>query len=177
MRARPAEPMTTRRRPGPRWGRSRGRRLDAAEELDALVGTLRGDEAAMPAPPPSLAGISHLIDGYRAAGLDITVVERGSGRRDGATVGATAYRILQEALTNAARHGGARPVTVTVAHGTDAVAIEVANELAGTGAAGRRGHGIPGMRERAALIGGSLQTAVDRGRFVLQAHLPYRTEP
>jgi len=67
-------------------------------------------------------------------------------------------------------------VTVTIAHGTDAVTIEVANELAGTGAAGRRGHGIPGMRERAALIGGSLQTAVDRGRFVLQAHLPYRTE-
>ena len=53
----------------------------------------------------------------------------------------------------------------------------MANELAGTGAAGRRGHGITGMRERAALIGGSLQTAVDRGRFVLQAHLPYRTEP
>ena len=95
----------------------------------------------------------------------------------GATVGATAYRILQEALTNAARHGGARPVTVTIVHGADAVTIEVANELAGTAADGRRGHGIPGMRERAALIGGSLQTAVDRGRFVLQAHLPYRTEP
>ena len=150
---------------------------DAAEELDGLVGTLRGDEAATSAPPPGMAGIADLIEGYRAAGLDVTVIERGSGRRDGATVGATAYRILQEALTNAARHGGARPVTVTIVHGADAVTIEVANELAGTAADGRRGHGVPGMRERAALIGGSLQTAVDRGRFVLQAHLPYRTEP
>jgi signal transduction histidine kinase len=151
---------------------------DAATELDGLVGTLRGDQPAPTTPPPGLAGIGQLIDGYRAAGLDITVVERDTGgRRDGATVGSTAYRIVQEALTNAARHGGSRPVTVAIAYGRHAVSIEVANELGGEPAEGRRGHGITGMRERAALIGGSLQTAVDRGRFVLQVDLPYRTEP
>ena len=148
---------------------------DAAEELDGLVGTLRGDAPAPTTPPPGMAGIAQLIDGYRAAGLDIAVVEQGEGRRDG-TVGATAYRILQEALTNAARHGGSRPVTVAIVHGEHAVTIEVANDLAPQPDDGRRGHGIAGMRERAALIGGSLQTAVHRGRFVLQAHLPYRTE-
>jgi signal transduction histidine kinase len=106
------------------------------------------------------------------------VVERDAGgRRDGAAVGSTAYRILQEALTNAARHGGSHPVTVAITYGSDAVSIEVANELADGAPGDRRGHGITGMRERAALIGGSLQTAVDRGRFVLQARLPYRTEP
>ena len=66
---------------------------------------------------------------------------------------------------------------MTIAFGADAVTIEVANELAAPPQDGRRGHGITGMRERAALIGGSLQTAADRGRFVLHAHLPYRTEP
>ena len=68
-------------------------------------------------------------------------------------------------------------MTVTIVHGADAVDDRGRERASGNGAAGRRGHGIPGMRERAALIGGSLQTAVDRGRFVLQAHLPYRTEP
>ena len=68
-------------------------------------------------------------------------------------------------------------MTVAIAHGPDAVTIEVANELSEEPPEDRGGHGVTGMGERAALIGGSLQTAVDRGRFVLQAHLPYRTEP
>ena len=80
----------------------------AAEELDGLVGALRGDEAAPTTPPAGLAAVAELVESYRAAGLDVTVTEHGpavDGR--GAAVGSTAYRILQEALTNAARHGGA----------------------------------------------------------------------
>jgi signal transduction histidine kinase len=151
---------------------------EAANELDGLVGTLRGDQPSPTTPPPGLDGIAQLIDSYRAAGLDVTVVERNAdGRPDGAAIGSTAYRILQEALTNSVRHGGSRPVTVAIAHGPDAVTIEVANELSEEPPEDRGGHGVTGMGERAALIGGSLQTAVDRGRFVLQAHLPYRTEP
>jgi signal transduction histidine kinase len=84
-----------------------------------------------------------------------------------------AYRILQEALTNAARHGdGSALVEVTFGH--NALELTVANRSRPGRPAQARGggHGIIGMRERAALLGGRLETGVRDGRFELHAHLP-----
>jgi signal transduction histidine kinase len=81
-----------------------------------------------------------------------------------------AYRILQEALTNAARHGtGGADVTVTYAEG----ALELAVDNAAPGATPGSGHGLVGMRERAALLGGTFEAAAANGRFSVRARLPY----
>jgi signal transduction histidine kinase len=80
-----------------------------------------------------------------------------------------AYRIVQEALTNAARHGDGR-ARLEIDYGIEAVEVTVTNPT-GNGARGE-GHGIIGMRERAALLGGTLQAGVHEGRFEIHARLP-----
>jgi signal transduction histidine kinase len=83
------------------------------------------------------------------------------------------YRIIQEALTNAARHGDGR-ASVEVEFGSDALELTVANPVEGgeRAAAESGGHGIVGMRERAALLGGTLEAGPRDGRFVVHARLP-----
>jgi signal transduction histidine kinase len=89
-----------------------------------------------------------------------------------------AYRILQEALTNAARHGDGS-AQVELAYRPDALDVSVANPLprARAGNAGGGGHGVIGMRERAALLGGNLEAGPHNGRFQLHAWLPFSGKP
>ncbi|MGH2743747.1 MAG: ATP-binding protein, partial [Thermoleophilaceae bacterium] len=83
-----------------------------------------------------------------------------------------AYRILQEALTNAARHGDGS-ADVQLAFGGSELELTVANPVSGDGPARKAdGHGVIGMRERAALLGGSLEVAARNGHFHVHAHLP-----
>jgi signal transduction histidine kinase len=139
-------------------------------EIDRLVHALRDDPAEQPEPADP-AALDELLDQHRAAGLVIATDMRGPSRALPSSVAWATYRILQEALTNAARHGCGR-ADVAVWFQPHAVEIKVTNPAAATTAPSGRGHGIVGMRERATLLGGTLETRADDGTFRLHARLP-----
>jgi signal transduction histidine kinase len=147
-------------------------------EIDQMVRVLREDPSPSDGtgevePPPRLAALDGLVERHMAAGLRVTTAVRGDRRPLAPGVDRGAYRILQEALTNAARHGdGSAHVEVTFGH--NALELTVANRSRPGRPTQARGggHGIIGMRERAALLGGTLETGVRDGRFELHAHLP-----
>jgi signal transduction histidine kinase len=144
-------------------------------DIDRIVGALREGEPAELAPLPGADGIADLVERHRAAGFDFSL--RLEGERDRAIpqpVDGAAYRIAQEALTNAARHGTGS-AEIVVERGADRLGLTVTNPVGaddGDAPAGG-GRGILGMRERAALLGGTLEAGRDRGRFRVHAVLPY----
>jgi signal transduction histidine kinase len=142
-------------------------------EIDRLVHALREDEGAEPAPADP-AALEELIGRHRAAGLRIDTRLDVPPRPLPNSVAWATYRILQEALTNAARHGCGR-ADVAVRSDADAVEISVTNPIRAAADEARRspgGHGIIGMRERATLLGGTLDAVAGAGTFRLQARLP-----
>jgi signal transduction histidine kinase len=148
------------------------------QELRALVGVLResGDGAAPRAPTPGLDALDGLVNTVRDAGLAVDLdVSRPNGPLP-ATVDVAAYRILQEALTNVIKHAGSVPVHVSVRQDGSRLTLDVTNNANGATAAMRgegSGHGIPGMRERAAALGGTLQAGpLPGGGFHVHATLP-----
>ncbi len=151
----------------------------ALVEMRRLLGVLRqpGDQPARPelAPQPGLAELAALAEGVRAAGLPVVLVVDGDPAGLPAAVDISAYRIVQEALTNVLKHAGQASAQVTVRCGADVVQIEVTDDGAGPQAGGQpgAGHGLAGMRERVALFGGEL-TAGPRpgGGFAVRALLP-----
>jgi signal transduction histidine kinase len=150
------------------------------QELRATLDVLRADdtEAAPLAPTPGLDGLSALVDVTRDAGLpvDLEIVGTEVAPRP-AAVDVAAYRIVQESLTNVMRHAGVQAhATVTVHHCADAVEIDVVDDGLGVaaGSATNGGHGIRGMRERAATVGGTVAAgASPGGGFRVHARLPY----
>jgi signal transduction histidine kinase len=152
---------------------------EALEEMGRLLGMLRIDgEASMLAPQPGLSRLDQLLDTIRATGLDVELVVEGSPRPLGAGADVSAYRIVQEALTNTVRHSGSRNARVRLRWETNAIEIEVADDGVGPPAAdARNGHGLLGIRERVALYGGILATGrSDLGGFLVSARLPVATE-
>jgi signal transduction histidine kinase len=147
---------------------------ETVSEIDDLVRALR-DEAPNGdvEPPPGLAALDALVERHRAAGLTVTTTVTGDRRPLAPAVDRGAYRILQEALTNAARHGDGS-ARVEVAFGDSALDLRVVNTLGtgGGGATAEGGHGIIGMRERAVLLGGSVEVGGRDGQFRMQARLP-----
>jgi signal transduction histidine kinase len=143
---------------------------ETLREIDAFVRALREDDDAVQ-PPAGLSSLDALVKRHRDAGLDVDVSVQGDRRPLGPAADQAAYRILQEALTNALRHGrGAAEVGLT--YGADGLEIAVSNATAGNGS-GTAGHGIVGMRERASLLGGSLDVRPENGHFDVRARLPY----
>jgi signal transduction histidine kinase len=143
-------------------------------EIDRLVRALREDGSPEGVePPPGLAALAALAERHRASGLEVSARSGGPRRALTPGVDQAAYRILQEALTNAARHG-AGSAEVAIDFEPDALEVTVTNPTA-PGAAVRPGggHGIVGMRERAQLLGGSLEAGARNGRFSVRARLPY----
>ena len=143
---------------------------ETLDEIDQLVRALReGDEDAVE--PPGLAALDTLVKRHRDAGLDVDVIVNGSRRSLGPAVDQAAYRILQESLTNALRHGdGGAKIALTYAH--DELEIGVTNAWQGNGPA-TTGHGLVGMRERASLVGGEVDFRSVNGFFRVRARLPY----
>jgi signal transduction histidine kinase len=143
-------------------------------EIDELVRVLREDATnGEVEPPPGLAALEALVQRHRAAGLDVTATVAGERRSLPPGVDRAAYRILQEALTNAARHGAGN-AEVEVAFDGDALDVSVANQLR-PGQPQRPaggGHGLIGMRERAAGLDGSLEAGARDGTFRVHARLP-----
>jgi signal transduction histidine kinase len=146
-------------------------------EIDQLVRALREDDlpeetGGSVEPPPGLAALATLAERHRSAGLAVSIRTRGSRRPLPSGLEQAAYRILQEALTNAAKHGRGT-AEVEVSFGPSELKLTVTNPAASNGSAAARGHGLVGMRERAALLGGSLEANASDGHFRVRAHLPY----
>jgi signal transduction histidine kinase len=147
---------------------------DTVAEIDKLVHSLRDPgRPAVVEPAPGLAALRTLVAQHAAAGLVVTVTTDGSARPVRPAVDQAAYRILQEALTNCARHG-AGPAHVAVSFGEDALALTVANPASAARAPRPNGgHGLVGMRERATLLGGAIRTEHADGVFRVSVELPY----
>jgi signal transduction histidine kinase len=147
-------------------------------EIDGLVRALREDAGTEEPVPADPAALDDLLAHHRAGGLALVTDVRGTHHGLPRGVAWAAYRILQEALTNAARHGPGT-AEVAVSFEPDAVDITVTNPAINRAASGGTppggGHGIVGMRERATLLGGTLQTRTEHGVFRLHASLPHTT--
>jgi signal transduction histidine kinase len=154
---------------------------DALRELRRTLGVLREDhdEGAALAPQPGLAQLEQLVAGARS-GLDVTLqVDLGDRHLHGAA-DVTAYRIVQEALTNALKHAPGARVAVQVSGDADGVRLLVEDDGATRPVAAPRahgqGHGLEGMRERVEMHGGRVETGPRAGRgFRVDAHLPWAT--
>jgi signal transduction histidine kinase len=144
------------------------------DEIDHLVRTLRDGSVVLDDVDahPGLAALDTLVDRHRQAGLDITVDRSGDVRPLPAPVDQTAYRIMQEALTNAARHGSGG-ANVRLEYALDELELTVSNPVPAVAAEVSGGHGLIGMRERTALLGGSLSARLSDGAFTVHAVLPY----
>jgi signal transduction histidine kinase len=148
---------------------------EALVELRRLLGVVRpavGDDGAGLEPQPGLARLPELVEQVTAAGLRVELTVGGEPRGLPAGVDLSAYRIVQEALTNTLKHARASNAQVTIAYGDASLELEVLDDGSSAGIAGS-GRGIIGMRERAALLGGEL-TAGPRpsGGFGVRATMP-----
>jgi signal transduction histidine kinase len=147
-------------------------------EIDQLIRGLRAHESVGEGvePPIGLAALDGLAERHRASGNQVEIRLHGQVRPLAPGLNQAAYRILQESLTNAARHGSG-PAEVDVTYGNDQLELTVSNPMPAdaNGHATQGGHGVLGMRERAALLGGTVEAYGGDGRFLVHARLPYLT--
>jgi signal transduction histidine kinase len=144
-------------------------------EIRRLLGVLRSDGDAAYQPAPGLADLDRLVADVGGAGLDVALCIDGERGDVPPGVDLTAYRIVQEALTNVLKHAGPAHTTVTVGYEPGALRLEIADDGRGVnGRASQGGHGLLGMRERVGVYGGSLQAGpAPGGGFRVVARLPY----
>jgi signal transduction histidine kinase len=151
----------------------RGQGRDTLTALRQLVGILREDDAGGRAPQPGLARVGDLLAVARAAGAQVALSVTGQSRPLPALTDLAAYRVLQEALTNARQHAPRAPVAVTITYQVDAVRLEVTNGAAGAPGETGSGHGLAGMRERIRQAGGTLTVGrTAGGGWSVDARLP-----
>jgi signal transduction histidine kinase len=130
---------------------------EALGELSTLVGLIRDDGRTPAEPQPTLADLDRLVAGTRAAGLDVEVRSEGTARLLPPAVELSAYRVVQEGLTNALKHAGRARITVVLGYRDDGLDVEVRDDGGGAraGAGGR--HGLSGLRERVTVFGGRFE--------------------
>lgn len=155
---------------------------ESLAELRRILGLLRtSDNGTQWRPQPSLAQLAELVSGYRTAGMPVRLTLTGEARPLAGGLELSAYRIVEEALTNVLKHTDPTEVTVTLDYGRTRLDVTVEDN----GVSGRHGdavpaadgHGILGMRERAAVAGGSLDARRTAGGFVVTARLPVGDPP
>lgn len=143
---------------------------DSLNEIRGLLSVLRSDEAPR-VPQPGLDQIDELVEATRQAGVEVSLTVRGEPRPLRPAVEISAFRILQECLANVSRHAAGESAEVWVVYGADSLDLMVANPAEKP--AGAPGHGITGMEERAAAVGGSVDSRLRAdGRWVVEATLP-----
>jgi signal transduction histidine kinase len=156
--------------------------LSGLHELRRVLGVLRSDTPDT-APQPGLADLDALLESTRSAGVTVTASITGTPRPLPDGVDLSAYRIVQEALSNAMQHAPGAAAQVKLYYGDAALVIEVRNDRVrlaaraagepGTVPSEGGGHGIIGMRERATMLGGHLQAGpTEKGEFLVTAALP-----
>lgn len=154
---------------------------EGLREMRSILNVLRqADEADQPTQPaPGLAMLDTLVGTANSAGLPTTVQVEGTPRRLPSTVDLAAYRIIQESLTNAVRHAGPASAIVALAWSDGWLRVNVIDTGRGVSANGDAdggGHGLVGMRERAAAVGGSVEAGpLPEGGFAVHARLPTQT--
>ncbi|MGY5031284.1 sensor histidine kinase [Streptomyces sp. 900116325] len=153
--------------------------VEALTELRHVLGVLRSEDAlskgAGHAPQPTLDRLDELLANVRGAGLVVTTATTGTPRPLPPSVELSAFRIVQEALSNAMRHAPGAQVRVETAHGAAGLTVRITNTAPDGPAAPSRGmgHGLLGMRERAAMLGGELVTGgTPDGGYEVTAILP-----
>ncbi len=151
----------------------------AMVEMSRLVGLLReaGEEVGL-APQPGLGDLDALLTQVRDAGLQVQLQVEGQPRQLPLGVDLSAYRVVQEALTNTLKHAGPAHAEVIVRYTRDALELEIRDDGPGSGNGHVGGHGLVGMRERVSVFGGELQAGPrpERG-FAVRARLPLDTLP
>jgi signal transduction histidine kinase len=158
---------------------------EALFELERMLGVLHtpDTEAGGSGPQPGLAQLESLAAHVSEAGIPVEVIVQGQVRDIPASVELSAYRIVQESLTNCLKHSGASHATVTLRYATDDLEVEVVDDGHGSaqlGASdGTGGRGHVGMRERVALFGGeiSMGPTTSTGGYSVRARLPFRSTP
>jgi signal transduction histidine kinase len=146
----------------------------ALTEMRRLVGLLR-EQGAMPefSPQPGLSTIDALVNGVRAAGLPVELEVAGSPQQLAPGVDLAAYRVVQEALTNALKYAGPAHAWVEVTWGDDELELTIANDGRSDGDAASGGQGLDGMRERVAMYGGEIASGPrEGGGYFVRARLP-----
>jgi signal transduction histidine kinase len=147
---------------------------EALTEMRRLVGLLR-EQGSMPefSPQPSMRAVDVLVGTVREAGLPVELEIDGAPRELPPGVDLSAYRVIQEALTNALRYAGPAQAWVTVRWSDDTLELEIANDGRSEPGVGGGGHGLAGLRERVALVGGTVDSGPRAGGgFVVRAQLP-----
>ena len=148
---------------------------DTVADIDQIIGSLRASEtrpASDDDSPIGLASADTLVAQHQAAGLRVTISRQGDPASLGKAVDQAAYRILQEALTNAARHGTGS-ASITIRTDGEGCALTVTNPAGDPQGVAPGGHGIAGMRERAHLLGGTLTAGRSGDEFQIRLRLPH----
>lgn len=145
------------------------------QELRQILALLREDSDGEPGEPArGLADLDELVETFRAAGLAARASTLGTPRLLSPSAELCAYRIIQEALTNTLKHAAAGSADIMLDYEPSALLLTVTDDGRGTASAGPPGHGIIGMRERTALLGGTLDVGdAEAGGFRVQACIPY----
>jgi signal transduction histidine kinase len=151
----------------------------ALVEMTRLVGLLRdGSEEVGLEPQPGLGEVPALVAQVREAGLPVELRVEGEERRLPPALELTAYRVVQEALTNALRHAGDAHAEVRLRYGADALDVEVADDGPGDAGGFSGGHGLDGVRERVSVFDGEFSAGPrPGGGFAVRARLPLAAEP
>lgn len=147
-------------------------------DLDHVLGLLRDDDAPARAPTPTLADLQRLVDSTRSAGIEVTADLTGHIDEVPQAVSREAYRIVQESLTNAARHAGRVPVSLRLNVGADDLELELTNPLEASHP--RRaggGRGLNGIQERVMSLRGQVSVGPDAGCWRVTVRLPLHPTP
>jgi signal transduction histidine kinase len=147
----------------------------ALVEMRRLVGLLReGDSDLTLMPQPTLSQLDHLVEQVRAAGLPVDVKIEGESVELPPGVDLSAYRIVQEALTNALKHAGPASASVHLRYLGDLLEVDIRDDGAGVSNDKASGYGLDGIRERVSVVGGEIETGPRaEGGFAVLARLPY----
>jgi signal transduction histidine kinase len=146
---------------------------EALTELRRLLGTVRAPEQDVFTPQPGLGALGELVSRLRAAGLPVEVHVDGSLADLPTGLDLSAYRIVQEALTNTLRHAAASRADVIIRRTVSELELEIVDDGVGNGSGDGGGQGLIGMRERAALVGGDVEAGPrPGGGFRVRARLP-----